>query len=150
MTNIPRRKIYEKMLEYEEYVMEIQILARDKKTFERLKDKYPDSFKNVEEKYRDIKALLVMFFENRTFEKEEDFIGALDYFLNNEKEVNDYLNKRKSLNNSFKNLIKDLDSIFEKEQRLDSYELTKKVFDKLDMFNDNIPRILQIRRENIK
>ena len=150
VANIPRRRIYEKLLEYEEYVLEIQILARDKKSFELHHEKYPESLQKVKQKYKEIKALLVMFFEQMKPETEEDYDNLLTYYLVNENEANSLLKNKKKLNNDFKKMIREIDEMFEKTSSINSHSTAKEIFEKLDMFNTEIPLILETKKEEIK
>lgn len=150
MTNIPRRKIYETMLEYEEAVLEIQILIQSDENFKKYYDIYGSSIIKAKEEYKNIKALLVLFFENKQFEKEEDFENSLKYYLKEEKEVNDYLKKRKGIRKSFRKVIEKLDCMFTENNEIRSLEDGKKMFRNLDEFNSEIPKILEIRRDKMK
>jgi len=65
MPNIPRRKIYETMLEFEDGLIELQILILSKINFEKYKDKYLKTYPIIKENYYKILALFIMFLENK-------------------------------------------------------------------------------------
>lgn len=150
VANIPRRKIYEKLLEYEEHVLEIQILARDKESFKKFHDKYPDTLKKAKQRYKEIKVLLVMFFEKLKPETEEEYTDLLSYYLINESEVDEILKKKRRLGSDFKKLLKSIDKIMKKYKNIDSYYDAKLIFEKLDEFNSQIPIILETKKEEIQ
>lgn len=150
MTNIPRRKIYETMLEFEDALIEMQILLFSQENYDKFKDKFNDkTYPEIKRTYFEIKALLVMFLENKHFEKEEDFRGELKYFIKNQKEVEAILKKDKNLKPQFKELYRKIEIELE-NGKVESLEEGKEFFAKLDDFNDQIPKILTIRRDRMK
>lgn len=146
MTNIPRRKIYELMLQFEEFVLEIQILLFDKNNFDKYKDKYGNSLESAYKKYKEIKALLVMFYDNEKFENENDFQAKFSYYMTNEKDVNLYLKKEKRFPSDAKKLILQLDKESKENQKIAHINHGTKLFASLDEFNSLIPKLLEMRR----
>jgi hypothetical protein len=149
MKNIPRRQIYEVLLEYEEFMLELQILFHNEENFKKYYDKYKDSFKKIKHKYKKIKVLLLLFFENKMFDNEKDLIDEITYYMANEEEINQFIKKNKNLKKSFKNVINELDVIFEKSE-IKNFKIGKEIFQILDDFNNFIPKILELKRENMK
>lgn len=149
VTNIPRRKIYESLLEYEEKLLELQILLHSENNFKKYFDEYKDSLKYAKQKYKEIKALLIMFFENKTFSDNNEFTEEMLYYIVNEDEVNNFIKKNKNLDKEFKKLVLDLDKIF-KDTYIKTLQKGKEIFAVLDNFNSKIPKILEMRRDQMK
>ena len=147
MINIPRRKIYETMLEYEEYLLELQILIRNENNFKKYKEEYKNSYKNIIKSYQKIKALFILFFENKKYETEEDFEADVNYYIKEEKETNALIKKNKALSKDYLELQNLLDEEFKKKQEIVDINEGKNLFKKLDEFNSFIPKILEIRRD---
>jgi hypothetical protein len=150
VANIPRRKIYEKLLEYEEHVLEIQVIARDEKSFDLFHEKYEESLPRIKEKYKEIKALLAMFFEQIRPETEQEYADNLKYYLENESETNSILKNKKRMKNDFKILVKEIDKMLEEHKTIKSHADAKYIFGILDAFNTEIPLILETKKEEIK
>ncbi len=151
MANIPRRKIYEELLEFEEKLMEIEILIQNEKNFEKFKDTYgKESFEKLKYSYERIKALFVMFLENKKYEKDEEFEGDLDYYIRNEQETNNYLQKDKNLKEGFKNLVSEMDKMFSNQKFIENLESGLKAVALLDEFDTIVPQLLQIRRDKMR
>ncbi|MFW6233700.1 MAG: hypothetical protein ACOC16_03925 [Nanoarchaeota archaeon] len=148
MKNIPRRQIYEVLLEYEEFMLELQILLHNKENFQKYYDKYKDSFEKIKYKYKKIKVLLLLLFENKIFDNEKDLIDEINYYMTNIEEVNQFIKKNKNLKKSFKSLVNELDVLFEKSE-IKSLQEGKSIFQVLDDFNNFIPKILEIKREKM-
>lgn len=150
MPNIPRRKIYEKLLEYEDILIEMQILIYSKENFNKYIEKFNKRIPELKETYKTINSLLVMFFENLKYETEEEFNNKVKYYLINQKEVNQYLKKNKNLNNQFKELIKILNNEFKNLKEIKTLNEAKELYKILDEYNSHIPKILTIRRDKMK
>ena len=75
MPNIPRRKIYEIMLEYEDGMIEMQILLYNRDNFKKFRESfYDEGFPKIRISYKKIKALwMIMFLENRKYTSQEEF-----------------------------------------------------------------------------
>jgi hypothetical protein len=149
VTNIPRRQIYECLLEYEEKLLELQILVHSQDNFAKYFEEYKDSLKYAKQRYKEIKALLIMFFENKTFTDNEEFAKEMRYFLVNEEEVNQFIKKNKNLSKEFKTLVRGLDKIFE-DTNIKNLKRGREIFEELDNFNSKIPKILELRRDKMK
>ena len=152
MTNIPRRKIYETMLEYEDGLMDMQVLLLSKQNYKNYLSKFEISLSDINRSYREIKALLVMFLENRKYEKAEDFVGALNLLVSDEVGVNNKLTRDLNLSDKFKKLIVDLDLSLKKYDSIDklSFIICSDLFKLLDDFNSFVPKILELRRDEMK
>ena len=151
MTNIPRRKIYETMLEYEDGLIEMQILTFSEENFKKYSKKFnQEKFNQIKKAYIETKALLVMFLENNKYETNEDFDKKLHELITNNSKVNDYLEKSKSLNQHFKKIINIMDNKIMPMKGVSSVEETNKTYEDLINFNDHIPKILEIRRNEMK
>ncbi len=58
MTNIPRRKIYETMLEFEDALIDMQIMLYSQSNFEKFNQKFNEfSIKEIKRTYKEVKAL---------------------------------------------------------------------------------------------
>lgn len=151
MPNIPRRKIYETMLEFEDGMIEMQILLFNNENYNQFIEKFNDNaIKKMSNAYFDIKALLVMFLENTKYKTNEEFEKELQNLKNDNVLVNSKIKKNKNLKISFKFLIYRLDKIMQKVEKIDSYEHGKKIYKILDKFNHSIPKILELRRDMMK
>lgn len=146
MSNIPRRKIYEQLLIFEEGILEIERMNFTKENYEMFKEEFNTYVEKIKDSYLNIKALIVMFFENKQFEKEEDFEKELVYYVKDQKEINLFLKKNKNLTKDFFENCLNLESEFEKTKSENNKELLKL----LDNFNSQIPKILEIRRDEMK
>lgn len=150
MINIPRRKIYETMLEYEDALLDIQILILNADNFKQYHNLYKNSIQKTAVEYKNIKSLLILFFENKQFQIQKEFEDELDYYMKNEGIVNESLQKQKNIPKAFKQVVLRLDKVFEEIQSIDTFEIGKEIFPDLDLFNSYIPKILEIRRERIQ
>lgn len=151
MQNIPRRKIYETMLEYEEVMIELQILLYSEENFQKYIGKVnSDSLKELRRTYTQIKALLVLFFENKKFEQEEDYEQELSLLINDESKSREYIIKNNNLPKAFIDTILTLEKKIKKFQTLDTIDQAKEFYEVLDTFNHYIPKILEIRRDQMR
>lgn len=151
MTNIPRRKITEKIRDFEERVIELQILIDSEENFRKQKESFnKQSLRDLKRLYKELKALLVMFLENQKHETAEDFDNELKYLLSHEKEVTHALHQDQNLPHKFKNICKRLDTELEKTSHIESMKEGKELYQDLDKFNEIIPHILTLRRDNMK
>ena len=92
MTNIPRRKIYEVMLVFEDGLIEMNILILNQENFAKFLEKFHnESYPKIIKSYHQIIALFIMFLENKKYEKEIDFTSHLNYLILNKKEVDENL-----------------------------------------------------------
>lgn len=151
MSNIPRRRIYEKMLVFEDGMIDMQILIFNEANFKKFQNKFnKESLENLKDSYQEIKALLILFVENKKFKDD----GSLDKYLEEIKNDSELtiteINNCKAFTNKFKKLLFNLDKNFLSVEKLESLEEAKKYYDLLDLFNDEIPRILTIRRNSMK
>jgi len=150
MTNIPRRQIYEKMLEYEDSIIELQILILNEKNFEKYKSNLEKILPNLKKSYIEIKSLFVMFLENKKFEKDTGFEKEFKLLIDDEKKVNEILFNNETFKEEFKKSIKQIDEIFLKNEKINSKLELDKIYKIFDEFNHMIPNILTIRRDKIK
>ena len=151
MQNIPRRKIYETMLEYEEVMIELQILLYSEENFQKYIGKVnSDSLKELRRTYTQIKALLVLFFENKKFEQEEDYEQELTSLIEDESKSREYIIKNNNLPKAFIDTILTLEKKIKKFQTLKTIDEAKEFYEVLDTFNHYIPKILEIRRDQMK
>lgn len=146
MTNIPRRKIYEEMLIYEDGLIEIEILISTKKKIEDNIEFLDNIFNQIEKSYFKIKALFILFLENKKFETDEKLNKELEKLVSQNLKINEILFENKNLNNDFKNSIKEIDKLFENKKNENDL---KEIFKKLDKFNHLIPDLLTIRRDKM-
>ena len=97
MSNIPRRRIYEVMLEYEDGIIEMQILIYSEENFEKYKEKFVQTYERIKEAYLEILGLFVMFLENRKYPIGDDMMNDLKVMLKNMTEVKNRIYKNKNL-----------------------------------------------------
>ncbi len=151
MLNIPRRKIYETMLVFEDGMIEMNILLYNKNNFEKfLKTFNAEGYKNIRKGYFETKALLVMFLENRKYNNENEFHDDLLKLVRDQKMNNAHLMKNKNLTMGFKWTIKKIDFEFSKVRRIKTMFVAKRLYKDFDKFNDYVPKILEIRRDFMK
>jgi len=150
MTNIPRRKIYEIMLELEEHILELQILIRSQENFNKFKTQYKDTYNNLADKYKKIVSLFILFFENKEYGREEDFQKDLNYYFKEEKLRIQIIKKSKNLSKDFKHTCEILDEKFKQKKTLETIDEGVQLFSYIDKFNSAIPSILELRRDEIK
>lgn len=149
MPNIPRRKIYENLLKYEDSILEIRILILNEMNFEKYKDKYADVIDKLIISYEKINALLIIFLENKKYETEEAFDADINYYIKEKKEMYQILLKNKNFTNEFKKNIEYLNKEFNEYTNI-SYDFLKDISERLDLYNSNIPEILTLRRDQMK
>ena len=150
MTNIPRRKIYEKMLEYEDIILEMHILLLNQTNFEKYKEKITKRIPELKEIYKEIKILFILFLENKKFEKENDFFNEIKILKTNIQEIENKINNNQNIHKKAKETIKELNQELEKTNQIKDYNNTKELFKLLDKFNSGIPKLLEIRRDKMK
>ena len=150
MTNIPRRKIYEKMLEYEDIILEMHVLLLNQTNFEKYKEKITKRIPELKEIYKEIKILFILFLENKKFEKENDFFNEIKILKTNIQEIENKINNNQNIHKKAKETIKELNQELEKTNQIKDYNNTKELFKLLDKFNSGIPKLLEIRRDKMK
>ena len=150
MTNIPRRKIYETMLEFEEALMDMQIILYNEENFSKYMDMFNSKAKGeLSVTYSKIKALLIMFFENRKFKEEENFEDELNKIIS--ENTTQILVKNENLPKTFCDVLVNLDKKLKNiDYLIKDFNKTKEVYDVLDKFNHYIPKLLEIRRDHMK
>lgn len=151
MSNIPRRRIYEKMLEFEDGMIDMQILIFSNSNFKKYEKKFnKESFSDLKQSYIDIKALLILFAENKKFKDDGSLEKYLDKIKGDDELMVKEINSCKAFTNKFKKQLFKIDKTILEEDYIDSFEQAKEFYDLLDEFNDEIPRILTIRRDQMK
>ena len=151
MQNIPRRKIYETMLEYEEVMIELQILMYSQENFEKFKEKVNStSLTEIKRTFVEIKALLVLFFKNKKFENQEDYDTELTSLIEDENNSREYIRTNKNLPKIFIDILLLVEKKMRKFETLNSLEEAGEYYEALDKFNHYIPKILEIRRDEMK
>jgi len=143
MSNIPRRKIYEELLIFEEGILEIDRMLYSKENIEIYKKELPEYMKKIQISYYNIKILLVLFFDNKQFENEQDFENTISYFKKNKSEINMYFKKNKILKKSFMENCKYIENNIEEI----NIENISNFLIYLDKFNSDIPKLLEIQRK---
>ena len=151
MINIPRRKIYETMLEFEDALLGLEILTYSQHHFDKFRLQFvEENLPKLNDTFEQIKALLVMFFENEKFSNEEAFKEKLNYHLENSEQTKNLLLENKKLPQQFKDSIPQLEKKLNDPNILvKDFETTKQHFELLDTFNHYIPKILEFRRDEI-
>ena len=150
-SNIPRRKIYEEMLDFEDGLMEVDILQYNQENFEKYKQEYNEkSIEKMRVSFANIKALFIMFLENRKYQTEKEYLADLKDLIINTNETNKHLRKNKNFTIKQKYLFAKLDYIFNKHQVVKDLKHAKSSYKSFVKFNDEIPKILEIRRDNLK
>jgi len=151
MPNIPRRKIYETLLEYEDTLIEMQIMLHTEENFKKFSEQFnQEGIKKLRESYRKIKGLLIMFLNNKKFSTKEKFEKELNQLLTEEKKSNWKIFKNRNFPVKFKYLSYKLDNIFKNTTKIDSHKHGKELFKIFDAFNHFIPKILELRRDKMK
>jgi len=148
--NIPRRKIYETMLELEDILLDMNILLYNQDNFNKLKSNFNQKIPNMKHLYNQINSLLILFLENKQYQKEEDYQKDLDYFMQNLKETNQLIKKDKNLKKEFKAIIEHLNKELLNLKEVTNFENTKILFKDLDIYNTLIPKTLELRRDKMK
>jgi len=134
------------MLIYEDGLIEIEILISTKKKIEDNIEFLDNIFNQIEKSYFKIKALFILFLENKKFETDEKLNKELEKLVSQNLKINEILFENKNLNNDFKNSIKEIDKLFENKKNENDL---KEIFKKLDKFNHLIPDLLTIRRDKM-
>ncbi|MCA9459090.1 MAG: hypothetical protein KC550_00915 [Nanoarchaeota archaeon] len=148
MSNIPRRKIYEGMLEFEDGLIEMQILIYSHENFEKFGEKFILTYENIKESYFKILALFIMFLENRKYPLGKEMEVDLNSILVDKKSILKLISKTENLPKEFIKICEDVENNFVKINPINTYDEGKKVFQSLDKFNHIIPELLTIRRDN--
>lgn len=147
MTNVPRRRIYEAMLKYEEYLIEITVLARNEQSFNQHIHLYKGSYQNLCAVYKTIKALLILFLENRQYESTSSTCDEdIAYYVKNEPETDKILHSTKYIPKEFKTLFEETDDLVKNQKSIETYEQAGTAYVTFDAFNHIIPRLLELRR----
>ncbi len=149
MINIPRRKIYEKMLEFEDILLEMQILLLNEDNFKKFKFKFLERVPDLREIYLDLKILFVLFLENKTFETESDYLNYVGSLKKNFKKVDEILLKNPNISKNLKEVLKKLNVDLFEFDNWDNMDEVKNIFELLDEFNSRIPKLLEIRRDEM-
>lgn len=149
MQNIPRRKIYEHMLIYEENILELQILIRNEESFEKFYQTYKNSYDKAKKEFYNIMSLLVLFFENKKYIDTEEFEGALKFHVENPLDTIKSIKTNKNLTKQQINIIKDL-FYLKIPKEIETLKVAKEIFKYFDEFNHIIPKILELRRDEMK
>ena len=149
MSNIPRRKIYETMLEFEDGLIEMQILIYSHENFEKFGEKFVLTYSNIKEAYFKILALFIMFLENRKYPLGKEMEIDLNKILEDKNSILKLISKNKKLPKEFFEICNEVEKNFVNISKIKNMDEGKKVFKKLDEFNNIIPEILTIRRDEI-
>lgn len=151
ITNIPRRKIYEKLADFEAEMDEMASLILNEKNFHQKQTQFnQQNWQNLNKTYSELKALIILFFENKLFQTEEEFENALQYNLQNIIQTNQEIKKNKTLTSSQKNILKETTQIFENTPKINTHLQAIEIFHKLDEFNTILVKIIEIRRDKMK
>lgn len=151
MTNIPRRKIYEEMLVFEDGMIDLQILTYNEDNFKRFENNFnTKSLPEIKKAYNAIKALMVLFLQNKKFESEEEYNTELQRLINNMEEVNETIMLDANIRSKMKKQIAKLDLELERFDKVNSVEDSIYLFEELDILNSIIPKFLEIRRDHMK
>lgn len=150
VANIPRRKIYETMLELEDILLDMNILLYNKENFEKFKEKFNKRIPALIEIYKKINSLFIFFLENKQYIKEEDFQKDLEYYMKNEKEREQYIKKDQNLKKEFKEIIEILNKDLIELKEVTNFRETQILFKDLDIYNSLIPKMLELRRDKMK
>ncbi len=151
MTNIPRRRIYETMLEYEDAMLELNIVLYHEENFQKYKKSFEEEkIPQLKEAFREVKALFFLFLEHRMFETKEELDYAIKKLLEEENNVDDYLLRNENLSKDFKSNMKDVEKVLKELKSLTTFEQTQKEFEVFDRFNSQVPKALELRRDHMK
>ena len=150
-SNIPRRKIYEEMLSFEDGLMELDILQFNQENFEKYKEEYnKKSLEKMRVSFTNIKALLIMFLENRKYQSEDEYLIDLKDLIENSDNTNKQLRKNQNFTIKQKYLFAKLDFTFNKHEIVKDLKHAKSAYKSFVKFNDEIPKLLEIRRDKLK
>lgn len=150
-SNIPRRKIYEEMLNYEEGLIDLEILLHDQEHWEKNIEKTnKQTIPKMFEKFINIKSLMIMFIENHKYKTEEEFKQELINYNTNQDQTNTSLQENKNLTKNQKETINKLNQTFKEHKKLETKNQAKTLYHTLVEFNDLIPKFLEIRRDHMK
>jgi hypothetical protein len=150
-SNIPRRKIYEEMLDFEDGLMELEILQYNQENLEKFKDEYnKKSIEKMRNSFVNIKALMLMFLENRKYQTEQEYKTNLKELTDNQIDTNKYLRKNKNFTIKQKYLFAKLDYVFDKHEVVKDLKHAKSSYKLFIKFNNEIPKVLEIRRDSMR
>ena len=151
MPNIPRRKIYEKMLEFEDAMIEMHIMIFNEKNFQDYISNFNEStYLKLQTAYCEIKALFIMFVENRKYESEDAFEKDLNELAKNSIRVSEMIFKEKDFSLEFKKIVEDMDKGLNECKEISSLKIGKELYKKFDKFNSIVPLMLEVRRDKMK
>ena len=150
-SNIPRRKMYEEMLDFEDGLMELEILQYNEENFVKFKEVYNEkSFKKMSSSFVNIKAVLIMFLENRKYKTEAEHKKDIKVLIDNQKNTNTHIRKNKNITIKQKYLFAKLNYIFDKHDMVKDVKHAKSAYKSFVKFNDEIPKILELRRDQMR
>ena len=150
MTNIPRRKIYETMLVFEDAMLEMNILLYNQKSFDEFKDKFNnDAINKLKSSFIEIKALILMFIENRKYLDSNEFELDIKKLIEDKELISNLLNNP-NLTDKLKKAIVNVEKNILNVEKIEDFDKTKEYFKILDEFNSNIPKLLEQRRDEMK
>ena len=151
MPNIPRRKIYETMLQFEDGMIEMNILNFNQDNFNKFLESFlSQGYPKIRISYKEIKTLLIMFLEHRKYNTESEFKRDLIHLKNKEEEIRKHIWKNKNLRFSFKWQVSKIDRLLAKHRNIENLKTARKLYKEFDKFNDEIPKILELRRDFMK
>ena len=151
MTNIPRRKIYETMLEFEDVMIEMQILLLSPENFDKYLEKFNSSaIKELARTFLEIKGLLLMFLENKKYENDEDYEKEFKSLIENEMKTFEELEKNPNIHKGFLETCEKIKKFLKENSRIDNFGQAESLYKDLDSFNGEIPHILTIRRDHMR
>lgn len=150
MTNIPRRMIYETMLIYEDVMLEMNILIYNQENFDKYIDKFnQEALEKLKSSFLEIKALIIMFVENKKYQNKEEFDKELNNLIKDEK-LNQKIQEQDYVQEKLKKATIKVDDEVIPIKKVENLDDAKKYFTILDEFNSNIPKLLEQRRDEMK
>ena len=139
------------MLEYEDCLIDMQILNYNEENFKEFEKKFNSkTYPKLKKTYLEILALFLMFLENRKYADSKDFERDLKQIQGNKVYLDKELKNNKNIPKKFLKSCKDIEEFFEKNKKVETFEISKEFFKDLDVFNTQIPDILTLRRDHMK
>jgi hypothetical protein len=150
MPNIPRRKIYEKMLEFEDCLITMQILIQNEENFQKYKEKFKEeTIPPLKKTILELKALLILFLENKKYYTPKEYEDELMILINEKNKSHEKLISNPNFNKDFKECLIEILKIDDIKE-IKNLKSGKDMFRVLDKFNSHIPKILQLKRDKMK
>ena len=143
VAKLPRKFLLEEFRKFEKLLTEFENIIKSKKIFDEKIEDY--LYENLDDKiyiFKRIKVLIVLFLEKYRAKYNNEFEAEILKLLKCEKEIDLKILRNQNLSYEFKDLIKQINRIYNNKNKLKNYEDVKILFLDFDKFNELLAKIL--------